>query len=55
MQAKQQLEEEQQTQNMEQFNLFQNPKDVVDPVKEHEFMQTLEALEDTDSDPGGNY
>lgn len=30
------------------INLFQNPKDVVDPVKEAEFMKTLEALESTD-------
>lgn len=30
------------------INLFQNPKEMVDPVKEAEFMKTLEALEDTD-------
>jgi transient receptor potential cation channel subfamily V protein 6 len=28
--------------------LFQNPKEIVDPVKEAEFLRTLEALEDTD-------
>lgn len=28
--------------------LFQNPKEIVDPVKEAEFLKTLEALEDTD-------
>lgn len=28
--------------------LFQNPKEMVDPVKEAEFLKTLEALEDTD-------
>lgn len=29
-------------------SLFQNPKEIVDPVKEAEFLKTLEALEDTD-------
>lgn len=29
-------------------SLFQNPKEMVDPVKEAEFLKTLEALEDTD-------
>lgn len=28
--------------------LFQNPKEIVDPIKEAEFLKTLEALEDTD-------
>jgi transient receptor potential cation channel subfamily V member 6 len=28
--------------------LFQNPKEIIDPVKEAEFLKTLEALEDTD-------
>ncbi|KAL7022581.1 hypothetical protein ACKWTF_012298 [Chironomus riparius] len=28
--------------------LFQNPKEMVDPIKEAEFLKTLEALEDTD-------
>lgn len=28
--------------------LFQNPKEMVDPAKEAEFLKTLEALEDTD-------
>lgn len=28
--------------------LFQNPKEMIDPVKEAEFLKTLEALEDTD-------
>ena len=30
------------------ITLFQNPKEMVDPVKEAEFLKTLEALEDTD-------
>lgn len=30
------------------ISLFQNPKEMVDPVKEAEFLKTLEALEDTD-------
>lgn len=30
------------------MSLFQNPKEMVDPVKEAEFLKTLEALEDTD-------
>lgn len=29
-------------------SLFQNPKEMIDPVKEAEFLKTLEALEDTD-------
>lgn len=32
-------------------SLFQNPKDIVDPVKEAEFLKTLEALVESDSDP----
>lgn len=28
--------------------LFQNPKEIIDPVKEAEFLKTLEELEDTD-------
>ncbi|XP_053678362.1 uncharacterized protein LOC128728743 [Anopheles nili] len=39
-------------QNIGQLTLFQNPKDVVDPVREREFLKTLEALEDTDSEAG---
>ncbi|XP_058063684.1 uncharacterized protein LOC131213624 [Anopheles bellator] len=54
--SQQQLQSEQQQpqqqQNINQLALFQNPKDVVDPVKEREFLKTLEALEDTDSDVG---
>lgn len=30
------------------ITLFQNPKEMVDPVKEAEFLKTLECLEDTD-------
>lgn len=30
------------------ISLFQNPKEMVDPVKEAEFLKTLEALDDTD-------
>ncbi|CRK89237.1 CLUMA_CG002996, isoform A [Clunio marinus] len=30
------------------ISLFQNPKEIVDPVKEAEFLKTLEALDDTD-------
>lgn len=30
------------------ISLFQNPKEMIDPVKEAEFLKTLEALEDTD-------
>ena len=30
------------------ISLFTNPKEIVDPVKEAEFLKTLEALEDTD-------
>lgn len=30
--------------------LFTDPKDIVDPVKEKEFMRKLQALEDTDSE-----
>lgn len=30
------------------ISLFQNPKEMVDPAKEAEFLKTLEALEDTD-------
>uniref|UniRef100_A0A182W5T4 Ion transport domain-containing protein n=1 Tax=Anopheles minimus TaxID=112268 RepID=A0A182W5T4_9DIPT len=41
-----------QQQNLGQLTLFQNPKDVVDPVREREFLKTLEALEDTDSEAG---
>ncbi|EAT38898.1 AAEL009258-PA [Aedes aegypti] len=33
-----------------QLNPFLEAKDVVDPVKEREFLKTLEALEDTDSE-----
>lgn len=32
--------------------LFQNPKEIIDPVKEAEFMKTLEALVESDSDAG---
>uniref|UniRef100_A0A182SDK7 Ion transport domain-containing protein n=1 Tax=Anopheles maculatus TaxID=74869 RepID=A0A182SDK7_9DIPT len=44
--------QQQQQQNLGQLTLFQNPKDVVDPVREREFLKTLEALEDTDSEAG---
>lgn len=30
------------------ISLFQNPKEIIDPVKEAEFLKTLEELEDTD-------
>lgn len=30
--------------------MFTDPKDIVDPVKEKEFMKKLQALEDTDSE-----
>lgn len=30
------------------ITLFQNPKEMIDPVKEAEFLKTLECLEDTD-------
>lgn len=30
------------------ISLFQNPKEIVDPVKEAEFLKTLELLEDSD-------
>ena len=32
------------------FNLFQDPKDMVDPVKEREFLKKLEALDEADSE-----
>jgi hypothetical protein len=32
------------------MNIFQNPKDIIDPEKERAFLKTLEALEDTDSE-----
>lgn len=32
------------------LNLFQDPKDMVDPVKEQEFLRRLEQLEDGDSE-----
>lgn len=35
------------------INLFQNPKEMIDPVKEAEFLKTLEALEDTDDSEAG--
>uniref|UniRef100_A0A182UGU0 Ion transport domain-containing protein n=1 Tax=Anopheles melas TaxID=34690 RepID=A0A182UGU0_9DIPT len=51
-QQQQQPQQPQQQQNLGQLTLFQNPKDVVDPVREREFLKTLEALEDTDSEAG---
>ncbi|XP_049532157.1 uncharacterized protein LOC125949289 [Anopheles darlingi] len=51
-QQQQHQQPSQQQQNLGQLTLFQNPKDVVDPVKEREFLKTLEALEDTDSEAG---
>lgn len=30
------------------ITLFQNPKEMIDPIKEAEFLKTLECLEDTD-------
>ncbi|XP_050074270.1 uncharacterized protein LOC126561931 [Anopheles maculipalpis] len=50
--TQQQQHQQQQQQNLGQLTLFQNPKDVVDPVREREFLKTLEALEDTDSEAG---
>lgn len=35
-------------QALDQIALFQNPKEIIDPIKEAEFLKTLEALEDTD-------
>uniref|UniRef100_A0A182P182 Ion transport domain-containing protein n=1 Tax=Anopheles epiroticus TaxID=199890 RepID=A0A182P182_9DIPT len=51
-QQQQQQQPPQTQQNLGQLTLFQNPKDVVDPVREREFLKTLEALEDTDSEAG---
>jgi hypothetical protein len=36
------------TQLEQGISLFQNPKEIIDPVKEAEFLKTLEELEDTD-------
>lgn len=48
-QVQQQRKQDMMTTTLAQgINLFQNPKDMVDPIKEAEFMKTLEALEDTD-------
>uniref|UniRef100_A0A182YCS3 Ion transport domain-containing protein n=1 Tax=Anopheles stephensi TaxID=30069 RepID=A0A182YCS3_ANOST len=52
VEAHQQQQQPPQQQNLGQLTLFQNPKDVVDPVREREFLKTLEALEDTDSEAG---
>lgn len=30
--------------------MFTDPKDIVDPIKEKEFMKKIQALEDTDSE-----
>uniref|UniRef100_A0A182KAD1 Ion transport domain-containing protein n=1 Tax=Anopheles christyi TaxID=43041 RepID=A0A182KAD1_9DIPT len=51
-QPQQPTQQQTQQQNLGQLTLFQNPKDVVDPVREREFLKTLEALEDTDSEAG---
>lgn len=43
-------------QALDQIILFQNPKEIIDPIKEAEFLKTLEALEDTDdSDAVGKF
>jgi transient receptor potential cation channel subfamily V member 6 len=34
----------------QQIHMFQNPNEIVDPVKEREFLRTLEALDDTDNE-----
>lgn len=46
----QQRKQDQMLKTVEQdmVTLFQNPKEMIDPVKEAEFLKTLEALEDTD-------
>ncbi|XP_058128010.1 uncharacterized protein LOC131290720 [Anopheles ziemanni] len=51
-QQQQQQQQQQPNQLQGQLTLFQNPKDIVDPVREREFLKTLEALEDTDSEAG---
>lgn len=49
-QLQQQRKQELKSNTLEQAttSLFQNPKEIIDPVKEAEFLKTLEALEDTD-------
>lgn len=48
-QLQQQRKQDLKSNTLEQgISLFQNPKEIVDPVKEAEFLKTLEALEDTD-------
>ncbi|XP_058444358.1 uncharacterized protein LOC131426000 [Malaya genurostris] len=49
-QQQQQQQNQQQQQTVGQLNPFLDAKDIVDPVKEREFLKTLEALEDTDSE-----
>lgn len=49
-QLRQEEQKQQQQQTLGQLNPFLEAKDVVDPVKEREFLKTLEALEDTDSE-----
>ncbi|KAL9703540.1 hypothetical protein quinque_007058 [Culex quinquefasciatus] len=49
-QLRQEEHQQQQQQTVGQLNPFLDAKDVVDPVKEREFLKTLEALEDTDSE-----
>lgn len=36
------------TQIEQNIAIFQNPKEIIDPIKEAEFLKTLEELEDTD-------
>jgi hypothetical protein len=47
-QMRDQLRMKELSQPFDGMALFQNPKEVVDPIKEAEFLKTLEALEDTD-------
>lgn len=53
IQMQQQMKDSQKIKAMAQpfdqgITLFQNPKEMVDPIKEAEFLKTLEALDDTD-------
>ncbi|XP_055524196.1 uncharacterized protein LOC129717931 [Wyeomyia smithii] len=50
LEEQKQQQQQQQPQTLGQLNPFLDAKDVVDPVKEREFLKTLEALEDTDSE-----
>ncbi|XP_065076368.1 uncharacterized protein iav [Ochlerotatus camptorhynchus] len=49
-QLRQEEHKQQEQQTLGQLNPFLEAKDIVDPVKEREFLKTLEALEDTDSE-----